>query len=392
MKRIPGLDVLRGIAILMVVVHHTIFGYAFPSLGPIASRMTCFGWTGVDLFFVLSGFLVGSLLMREIRETGDVQIQRFYGRRALKIWPAYFVFIGFVGAKILKHGAQSEVDLTSLWPNLVHIQNYFPTKPAHTWSLAVEEHFYLMLPVLCVLLNARGGRGHGRMRLLPRLAVFVLLICLALRCITNLDRSWLPVTHLFPTHLRMDSLFVGVAIAYLAHFRRGFIDRCGTMRGRLLLVGLVMIGPMLFLPQDHPFTFTIGYTLLAVGYGLVVLSVVSKPEGDVPEPSNWKNWIGRPLARIGVLSYSIYLWHMDFGLYPAAFWAKPLWASVPAEWQWSAYAWVSTFFAVISGIIMAKIVEFPCLRFRERFLPAKPRRIMNFSFATSVADDLPKVV
>jgi peptidoglycan/LPS O-acetylase OafA/YrhL len=153
--RIASLDVLRAIAVLLVLGRH------LPLPGPdiavlparTATRWVLFGWVGVDLFFVLSGFLVGGLLFAEYRARGAVRVGRFFVRRAFKIYPAFYVFLAFLiiwGVFQEFAGVAPWVDVKPLsWRNLLgetlFLQNYVGQLQGHTWSLAVEEHFYVLL-------------------------------------------------------------------------------------------------------------------------------------------------------------------------------------------------------------------------------------------------------
>src|SRR5215475_6175188 len=128
-SRVVQLDWVRGLAILLVIDYHAI---RFDSNNALA-RADAFignriGWMGVDLFFVLSGFLVGGLLIQEITRTGEIQAGRFLLRRMLKIWPPYYFYILFQ-IILQRHPLQSFV-----WQNVLNIQNYAGTSLSHTWS------------------------------------------------------------------------------------------------------------------------------------------------------------------------------------------------------------------------------------------------------------------
>ena len=139
--RLLQLDVLRGIAVLLVM------GYHLPAL-PILSNA---GYLSVDLFFVLSGFLVSGLLFREIQSTGGVNLSRFYLRRALKIYPSVYLLLALTYLLFTAALGWAQVSNTALG-DLLLSQNYLGGLWGHTWSLAVEEHFYLLLPVTLILL------------------------------------------------------------------------------------------------------------------------------------------------------------------------------------------------------------------------------------------------
>src|SRR5579871_627813 len=182
-QRLIELDFLRGIAILLVVGSHA----AMPSqaaghLNSLVWTWQSWGWTGVDLFFVLSGFLIGGLLFREIKTYGRLDVPRFIIRRGFKIWPMYYVFLclGFLVVMLKNHFSFAHTGHLFL-PYLFHLQNYDPNglidRPReavamftvnHAWSLAVEEHFYLLLPFLLLWLG--GTKGVSRLSWFPGIA------------------------------------------------------------------------------------------------------------------------------------------------------------------------------------------------------------------------------
>ena len=202
-SRNQSLDVLRGVAILLVLGCHV----------PYFSVWHKIGWAGVDLFFVLSGFLISGLLFREFIETGAIDFQRFIVRRGFKIWPALYVYL--VLMRLLVAG-QTEVQ-SGFFQSALFVRNYFPMARHagflfdHTWSLSVEEHFYLALPlILLALIRFRGKRG---LRFIPVLFVVIAVICLGLRVALHPAES-------YATHFRIDQLFAGVTLGYLYQFHR----------------------------------------------------------------------------------------------------------------------------------------------------------------------------
>src|SRR5213082_4162000 len=150
-ERQPGLDLLRAFAIIVVVVYHAaLFGFKLPG------RVDRFGWIGVDLFFVLSGYLIGGQLLAPLARDQRIQLGRFFVRRALRIMPAYFavLVIYFLLPSWREYPEMSQ----PLWKFLLSIQNvalHGGTAFSHAWSLAVEDQFYLVLPLLLLVLYPR---------------------------------------------------------------------------------------------------------------------------------------------------------------------------------------------------------------------------------------------
>jgi len=373
--RLVQLDFLRGVAILLVLLHHTPMpGSDLGAIQPFVAPFIGLGWSGVDMFFILSGFLVGGLLFNEIAKTGSLNAGRFLIRRAFKLWPSYAVFIIYYAAKLIHRGDSISGTLYALWPNFVHLQNYihvenpFALAPEHTWSLAVEEHFYLALPLLLLFLT-RGARRE-RLSLIPWISVALLIVCLGLR-MTNFSRPFYRYTQLFPTHLRIDTLFLGVCLSYLYHFNPALWRRFAARKSVPFVLGLAFVAPMLWLPEASPFVFTVGFTMLAFGYACLLIAAVPLPGEPAPVSALWRNPLVRGVAWIGLYSYSIYLWHRDLGLEPVEHWLEPVWRGFGTAWQGALFLILGISAAVISGCVMGKLVEFPVLRLRERFFGAK---------------------
>jgi peptidoglycan/LPS O-acetylase OafA/YrhL len=381
--RWPQLDLLRGIAVLMVVIHHTPVEWRNVGvMGPVAYFFRWLGWSGVDLFFVLSGFLIGGLLFREIKRDKSLNVGRFIVRRAFKIWPAYFVLVAFVFARLLYLGATVRHALGEVAPNLMHIQNYGSNVLPHTWSLAVEEHFYLMLPVLLWFALARRRRAPrsfdscnapaatvDRIPAIPIAAAALAVFCLALRCRRVLFPHGLE-NLAFATEIRIDSLFFGVFLGYIFNFHPDRMEIVHRWRYLLLAAGIVLITPPLFV-ADH-YRHTIVFTLLYLGYGAILIALMSvKAESG----ALWRivtSAPGKAIGFIGAFSYSIYLWHLDLASRPVNDWFVRHWGSIDGAGMYCALVTIYVAVAVAVGIVMTLLIERPALWARERWWPVSP--------------------
>lgn len=381
MRRIPALDMLRGVAILLVIGHH--FFVPAPPEGPAAYwAVSLFfrrlGWTGVDLFFVLSGFLVGGLLFTELAERGTLRAGRFLVRRGFKIWPGYLALLVWMTVAAVAGWHVPGVDDGSpvqampdadrwarlagmLAPNWLHLQNYWSTTRIHTWSLAVEEHVYLALPFLVMFLARTGRIASART---PWILSGLAASAFAGRVLTwatapaGADVLW---TLAYPTHLRVDSLLCGVLLAWVSRFRPGAWQTLQRRPAICASVGLALVLPVGLGGSAAPWVNVAGLTSLYLGYGLILIATLSVPL-DAPGVAM------RGVAAIGVYSYSIYLWHLDFAALPT----RAL-AGMVRDWpllvSWPALFLTQFVLAISAGAVLAKAVEFPLLRLRDRLIP-----------------------
>ena len=208
--RSPQLDLLRGVAVLMVMFCHYPYFHFFR-----------IGWAGVDLFFVLSGFLISGLLFTDWKRNGHISLKWFFVRRGFKIYPAFYFFL-FTTAPVL---LVTDQPFRRLGAELFFVQDYFPKIWGHTWSLAVEEQFYILLPLLLLLIS----RLHNPERpfaVIPAISFLLCVGCLAMRVarhpVTGLDMLFLRI----PLHLRADSLFVGERWAICSTSAALYLTQC----------------------------------------------------------------------------------------------------------------------------------------------------------------------
>ena len=375
------LDILRGLAILLVLGSHTPFDYDTAGIfSPFALFLQRFGGSGVDLFFVLSGFLIGGLLFKEIRASGRLDLPRFFVRRGLKIFPSYYLLVLVALALVLlrTHGNVSG-SLRTMFPNFIHIQNYWldEERPiGQTWSLAVEEHFYLGLPLFLWFILRGSRQPRTALPAVPVATAFVLVFCLAYRCFVNGPHPY-SFKFLFFTHVRIDSLMFGVLLAYFYHFFPQKLAAAGRYRPALLLIGLALISPMFFLARETgPFVWTVGFTLLYLGFGCLLLALLYSPVDASPSGRIIGSAPARLLAWIGTYSYTIYLW---FGMLSD----RPVTALfrkvhfLPPSLLWLTSTLLYLVLAVAAGYFMGTLVDRPALALRDRLFPARASALNN---------------
>ncbi len=347
--RSAPLDALRALAVLLVLGRHFPEpppGAALPGWMALWQRG---GWIGVDLFFVLSGFLVSGLLFREHRRFGEIRIGHFLARRGCKIYPAFYVMFGAV-LLFAAYMGRAFVGWPVVLSEMFFVQNYGPALFPHSWSLAVEEHFYLLLPLL--LLAVRGKKDAPFARL-PLVFFAVAVLALAGRIVTAQMLDFRLKTHLFPTHLRIDSLLFGVFLSWAAQFHPAALDHVWKrLRWPFAAAAVVLAAPAFCLEiGSGGYLHTVGLTGFYFAGGVLLMFAL-----------RWKSaW--RPLAFIGAQSYSIYLWHIPvrfFGLGWLPRDAAPLTRA-------AAYLALS----IVTGIIAAWLGERPFLALRDRLFPTR---------------------
>jgi peptidoglycan/LPS O-acetylase OafA/YrhL len=342
-------DVLRGVAILLVLGRH--YDYRYIRI------WHSIGWAGVDLFFVLSGFLISGLLFSEYKNTGYISIRRFWTRRALKIYPPFYILILLTVAYCWF--AYRSIPYQVLG-DIFFLQNYAPRLWGHGWSLAIEEHFYIALPLLLAAMIRISKNKGNPFRSIPMISVGLTVLCLFLR-ISASHRTvhWEELA--FPTHLRVDALFAGVTLGYYHHFDAAALKL--TRRWPMFLAGVLVMLPA-FLFEGTTFTTTIGLTFTFIGCSCIVIFALNQKPAQNPV-SKFVAWVGR-------YSYSIYLWHALPALY--------VFEKLPqSPWMCGAYFFVCIGF----GVVMAKLIEVPALHLRDRYFPS-PRIVVKVKTSLAV--------
>lgn len=312
---IPALDGIRGLAILLVMIQH--LWIPLPETGLCSSWLNTLaglGWTGVDLFFVLSGFLITGILI-DAKGTPHF-FQNFYMRRILRIFPLYYgvlvvVFLIVYHIPPLRSRGVEMMAQSQLWAWLYGtniLTTFFPERSlyflGHFWSLAVEEHFYFVWPFLIWFFSRTT---------MIRLCLSVLIAALLLRVFMAMGTTY-PIGAYILTPCRMDSLALGALLSFLLHNPRG--TQHLRLPVRWIALASLSILLVLFylrhgLNQTHdPLVQTLGFTLLSLFFGAVIFLTL-----HAPKTSLFSIFFGHPGMRfLGKYAYGLYVFHFPLSV------------------------------------------------------------------------------
>lgn len=329
--RIRSMDTFRSLAILMVLFAHTISGFGSPSnLAPFQ-----LGGMGVDLFFVLSGWLLGSQLFKEM-EHGEINVRRFWIRRWMRTLPAYYVVLLYT----ITQQVLTKEDPSTPWTYFFFIQNYDDSLDIFSvsWSLAVEEQFYLFIaPFLAFTLYLR-----------PRLRLALLLLIF---CLPSAFRYYDLYSSNLETHVRLDGCIMGVLLACLKHQHK-------LIWNVLLKYSLAMavIATIFFILCFYQRLFPLswlgdpGFAARAFMFGAWVIFANSN------DRVSWNFYF--PSANyIATRSYAIYLLHPD---------AIAIMNRLPFELPFVVYLGMVFLLSVLAAEALYRIVELPFMNMRSR--------------------------
>jgi peptidoglycan/LPS O-acetylase OafA/YrhL len=354
-RHVPALDGFRGIAVLIVIGAHSTLVFR-PSL---LRTVVPSGFLGVDLFFVLSGFLITALLLTEQMRspTRRISFSRFYLRRALRLLPALFALLAVHAVYVFLTGLPGGIEFRTDVAAVFYVSNWVlvtghhvSSGMQHLWSLAIEEQFYLIWPlVVGTLLGIRRS-----LKFTVGALVVAILVVVVWRA-----SLWKDGTNLFTldyiymrTDTRADTILVGALAANL--WVRGALLPRHALNVLAWISAAFIAACVMFIPYWQGFYYKGGLTAVAVAAGIVLLAVVEAP-GALARVLSWS-----PLRGIGQVSYGLYLWHL-----PVFVAVQRYGSDWPALAQWlvalaitAAATWLSWHF-----------VETPFLRLKTRLRP-----------------------
>jgi peptidoglycan/LPS O-acetylase OafA/YrhL len=354
---VPGLDVLRSLAIILVVSGHY-FGEFTAEQGKTLAigrfPFFYFAWTGVDLFFVLSGYLIGRQLWRELTVRNTINVPRFLLKRGLRIWPYYFAFVAW--SIVI-----SDKPISNYLSDLLFLSNYLPNGVSGSWSLSTEEQFYIFVPILLLAASSLISAKRQFLVIIGLLAALPLVRYWTLNTYHGeITRDVIIKIIQLPFHTHADGLLAGLLLSWVAILKPEHVKPLPFLRNLVWPVILIVAGLFLRRLNQHLFAFS-ALALIFGGMTLFVLrdrSVLSKLAN---------NHIFYLISR---LSYGMYLNH-----FPILSLGVPLLLAA----RISNRPYVSFFIGyplmVFACMLVAAVtfisIESPFLQLRDRWLAAK---------------------
>lgn len=334
----PGLDGLRGLAIVLVLANHT----GVPYTGRA-------GTVGVTAFFVLSGFLITRLLVEEYDRIGAVSLPLFYARRGLRLLPAMLAYLGVTTAVALRYGQPlDQLVYAALYvSNIARSVGVDMRLAPHTWSLAMEEQFYILWPLLLVVMMS-AGRTRGQMVRLAGVGIVA----------SMLFRWWLVADGATLTRLHNDPL-LGGGVLLVGCLLGLTIDR--FLASRLLAGGAFVGGVATLLATSpgpkSPWLYMGVVPIVTVASALLIAVLVH--DGQPRWVRTVTTW--QPLSYLGRISYGLYLWH-----YTVYFVVKHEVTTYPAR------PLLQVGLSVPLAALSYHLLELRFLRLKGRFRPVRP--------------------
>jgi len=363
-EHLAGLDHLRALAIVFVLLFHFRL-FPHPEWIDVVGK---FGWTGVDLFFVLSGYLISSHLFQQMANAGNIILSEFFIKRFFRIVPAYLTVVAIY---FLIPAFREREALAPLWKYLTFTQNFgldlrVQGTFSHAWSLCIEEQFYLLLPIILVLFISLKMQKVGVWLLAllfiggfaARIASWVHFI-IPLIDADGFGQAWYKYIY-YPTYNRLDGLLMGISIAALFQFRPQIREKLYRYGNALLVAGLLILTIAYFVCSvEYTFTASVfGFPLVALGYGAVVAGAIC--------PSCFLYKFRSPITtNIATLSFAVYLTHK--GIIHVT---QIQLARLGLAMDGSLMLLLCTINCFFAAFLLNRIVERPFLKLRKRILIA----------------------
>jgi peptidoglycan/LPS O-acetylase OafA/YrhL len=371
-NRYPALHGLRVIAIISVIAVHvtSIFNVDGKlAIDEAFAKMALHVFFGMDLFFILSGFLIGSILLRSLADHGTQNIRRFYLRRIFRTFPSYYVTLTILALSLPLTAMQRQ----HLWVEYVYGTNFVSLRPdsivmSWGWSLALEEQFYLTVPLLFFVLHRlKDNKARLGLLMLFWASALVVRAVLYFRGAPWAEQKLAGVLY-FRTYSRFDTLIAGIVLAFVhATYKEPITEWLTYAKNRAILAVTALLclrllmEPGIFGQDQIPLFRVFAWgSITSVMYWCVLVLLLHRE-------SLFSNFLGRPIFRkTATLGYGVYLVHIplcEYVMVPLAHWGKRQGASNLALWPSSVVVLFLMSLAV--GYVMHVLIEKPSLRIRD---------------------------
>jgi peptidoglycan/LPS O-acetylase OafA/YrhL len=293
---LPAIDGLRFLAFLFVFIHHSV-----THTSKLGSFLHDYGWFGVELFFILSSFLLAKLLILEYERNNTVSIYKYFLRRILRIWPLYFAYISFCILCLLLFKYDARINyfrllgLFTFTDNIITAFQGFNTLPfsAHLWTISFEEQFYILLPFLIpIIVRANSMNFYSSISL-----VWIILLFLRfLSVINNMQHPFI-----WTLIIQGDALLVGIILAI---FKNNSTHKISNLL--LMISGVAIISILVFTPNCNVVGYNqiYIYTIIAMGFGVIVYAILQSNNIVIR-----KILCNRAICYLGKISYGLYIFH-----------------------------------------------------------------------------------
>lgn len=345
--------------------------------------MVLLGWVGVDLFFVLSGYLIGDKILSAYSQQKDFSLKNFYARRLLRTLPNYYAVFALY---LLIPLALSGTYTAPIWQFLTFTQN-LDMRPGetftHSWSLCVEEQFYLLFPLLCLLTLPKSGAGVSRLWIILGIGFLTAALLRAYMFFTHSGNVITAMDYwefiYYPSYSRFDELLPGIAIAIIKNYHPNTFERLKEYGNSLFWLGIVTCGLVFYVFLNihnqegkgiNLWTTSLGYTSLSISFAFLLMAALS--------PCYWLHRCKIPGAtELALWSYAIYLIHKP--LYQLL--KEPLTNGGVNTNGYSSMGMI-VLVSLICGWLLFRLVETPFMSLREKLFPSN-NKMGNQQLATN---------
>lgn len=361
-EKIRNLNTFRALAILLGLIWN--FMQTSKSTPSFSYLLSTGPWGGANPLFLISGYLLGNQLLSRLSSNANISFFKFYCRRAFKTWPNYFILILFF---LLFTDFFKKSNSNNLINFLTFTQNFNLTNSplSHTWSLCIEEHFYLLLPFLIILFFKK------RFSKLP-LVFFLFTVALGMFLrnqiwITNIKNSGLESFQIYfnsiyyLTYCRLDGLIIGVGLAYLKNFKSSLWTKLIIQANKFFILGLFccIIGFLLQVHRTNQVSAIFLFPIISFGFGSLLISALN--------PNSFFSLIKIPKSNlIAILSYALYIVHKPVEYLISNFLIR---YNLPFGLELVFSLFLCFVISFLCSYILYILVEKPCLQLRNKFFP-----------------------